>query len=231
MINELPPFPGFQPAAFAFLRDLAANNARDWFKPRKSIYDDEIVWPMHCLLAEVAREAAARGIPLTAEPKKALFRIYRDTRFSKNKDPYKTSAGAVLSRDGTTKSFGGLYIHLQPGECFLAAGFWHPDNDRLRAWRTYMAAHPAEFLEMKQRLAAAGLELDHYDDALKRLPRGFEDHAGSDIEPYLKWKSFTASRRVDDRALQTPAFAGDVVQFMEDSYPLLRYGWETAGQT
>ncbi len=225
MHDQLPPFPGFQPAAFEFLKQLAQNNEREWFKSRKSTYDDEIVWPMHCLLAEAAREAGSKGLNLTAEPKKAMFRIYRDTRFSKNKAPYKTAAGAVLSRNGTRKSFGGVYIHLEPEQCFLAAGFWHPDNDKLRAWRSYMADHQEEFLEMVQDLAQSKLEVSS-DDSLKRMPRGFEDFAGTKIEPYLKWKSFTVSHELKDKTLQKPAFINDVVQFMENVYPLLVFGWK-----
>ena len=228
MHNELPPFPGFRPAAFKFLRDLAANNEREWFKPRKSTFDDEIVWPMHCLLAEASREATVRSLNLSADPKKAMFRIYRDTRFSKNKAPYKTTAGAVLSQDGTRKSFGGVYIHLQPENCFLAAGFWHPDNNQLRLWRTYMAGHQDAFLSMVERLAQSNLELQS-DESLKRIPRGFENHAGTALEPYLKWKSYTTSRPVKDEDMQKPEFIKSVVQFMEETYPLLEYGWGTEG--
>lgn len=229
MHDELPPFPGFQPAAFKFLKDLKQNNEREWFKPRKSTYDDEIVWPMHCLLAEASREAAARGLPVYAEPKRAMFRIYRDTRFSKNKAPYKTAAGAVLSRTGTNKSPGSYYIHLEPGQCFLAAGFWHPENDVLRAWRAYMADNPDAFLSMVEKLKANGLEINS-DDQLKRMPRGYEEYAGTDIEPYLKWKSFTVVRQVKDKQMKDAAFTQDTVKFMEDAFPLLEFGWEAGGQ-
>ena len=223
--NEYPPFPGFQPAAFEFLQQLAANNSRDWFKPRKSTYDDEIVWPMRCLLVEVSREAASRGLTLTADPKKAMFRIYRDTRFSKNKDPYKTSAGAVLTRTGTNKSPGGVYIHLEPDACFLGAGFWRPENDQIKRWRNAIVERGDDFLEMVSRLKASKLELENHGEALKRMPRGYEEHAGTEVEPYLKWKSFTSGRSVKDKAMQKPKFAAEVVQFAEDVYPLLEFGW------
>ncbi|MEM8484833.1 MAG: DUF2461 domain-containing protein [Bacteroidota bacterium] len=228
MQEELPPFPGFQPAAFTFLKNLAANNEREWFKARKATYDDEIVWPMHCLLIEAAREAAGRGLQLTAQPKKAMFRIYRDTRFSKNKAPYKTASGAVLSRDGTRKSPGGVYVHLEPGQCFLAAGFWHPENDALRAFRAAMANQPDDFLAMVEQTAKAGLEVES-DEQLKRMPRGYEEHADTPIAPYLKWKSFTIAKPVKDKAMQTPAFMEEVVDFMGNVHPLLQYGWKITG--
>lgn len=227
MTNELPPFPGFRTEAFEFLRQLANNNKRDWFKPRKSTYDDEIVWPMHCLLSELSHEMAARNLPLTAEPKKAMFRIYRDTRFSKNKDPYKTAAGAVLSRDGTHKSYGGIYIHLEPDNCFLAAGFWNPENDKLRAWRNYMVEHDQAFLEMEAQVKKAKIPLKQHGEGLKRLPRGYEEYADSDIADFLKWKSFIVTREVADKKLQKPAFASGVVKFIEEAYPLLNFGWQT----
>ena len=229
MDHHLPPFPGFRPAAFQFLRDLAANNEREWFKPRKSIYDDEIVWPMQCLLADVSREATLHDLDLTADPKKAIFRIYRDTRFSKNKAPYKTTAGAVLSKDGTRKSFGGVYVHLEPANCFLAAGFWHPENDRLRGWRAHMASNPEAFLNMKDALAREHLALQS-DESLKRMPRGYEDFQDSDIATYLKWKSFTTSKEIPEAALQKSDFTGEVVAFMMAVYPLLEYGWQTAAK-
>ena len=103
-MDALPPFPGFREEAFAFLRDLRQHNERDWFKPRKATYDDELLWPARCLIGELAEALPRAGVPLTGTPKKAPFRIYRDTRFSKNKDPYKTHLGLVLSRDGTKKA-------------------------------------------------------------------------------------------------------------------------------
>lgn len=228
MTHELPPFPGFQQEAFDFLTQLAAHNDRDWFKPRKSTFDDEIIWPMQCLLAEASREAANNNLNLTANPKKSIFRIYRDTRFSKNKDPYKTSVGAVLSKDGTHKTMGGVYIHLEPGKCFLAAGFWHPDNNVLRAWRARMADQPGPFMEVLHQLKDKGLDLES-DESLKRIPRGFEAHKDTEIEPYLKWKSYTTSRAYKDKDLKSPSFAGEVVTFAQDVYPLLLYGWDVAG--
>lgn len=228
MIHELPPFPGFQQEAFDFLTQLAINNDRDWFKPRKSTYDDEIVWPMQCLLAEASREAASFNLNLIANPKKSIFRIYRDTRFSKNKDPYKTSSGAVLTRDGSHKSPGGVYIHLEPDKCFLAAGFWHPDNNILRAWRSRIAEQPDAFLNMVDHLKGKNLDLQS-DESLKRMPRGFEAYADSEIEPYLKWKSYTTSRTFKNQDLKSPSFAGEVATFAQDVYPLLLYGWEVVG--
>ena len=229
-MEDFPPFPSFRQEAFDFLKQLAANNNREWFKERKSIYDDEIVFPMRCLLAEASREAIGRNLNLMGNPKKGMFRIYRDTRFSKNKDPYKTSCGAVISRDGTTKSYGGVYIHLQPGNCFLAAGFWHPETAFLRSWRAHMAENPEHFMDMVHALDEAGLSIQS-DESLKRMPRGYEDHADTELETYFKYKSFTTSRTFDDTDFQSRALIDHVVAMMQHTHPMLEYGWEVQART
>ena len=222
--SNLPPFPGFRNDAFTFLRELARNNDRDWFKPRKATYDDEIVWPLQCLLAEASREAAQRGLALSADPKRAIFRIYRDTRFSKNKEPYKTHAGAVLSRDGSTKSLGGIYVHVEPGQCMVAGGFWHPETTFLKAWRSAMAEDPSAFMEMVEQMDTNGLPVES-DEALKRMPAGYETLADHTIAPFMRYKSFTTHRNHPDSDLASTDFAQTLVAFMEQCHPLLAFGW------
>src|SRR5690606_41334595 len=106
---DFPPFPGFRPEAFDFLRALAAHNDREWFKPRKEVYEDEVLWPFRCLVADVTREARAQGIPLAGDPQRAIFRIYRDTRFSKDKDRKSVvqgkSLGLGVGRTNTIKNY------------------------------------------------------------------------------------------------------------------------------
>lgn len=225
---DLPPFPGFRPEAFAFLRSLAAHNDRDWFKPRKALYDDEVVWPLQCLLADAAREGARQGLPFAADPARALFRIYRDTRFSKDKRPYKTHAGAVLSRSGSKDEEGVVYVHVEPGQSFLGAGYWQPEAALLRAWRARLATDPGGFLAVRDALAAAGLTVDR-GDALKRMPRGYEALAEHDVAPFLRARSFTVRRAFPDEALQRPAFTHEVLRFAHDALPLLAYGWALEG--
>jgi len=130
-----PPFPGFQPEGLAFLRQLKANNHREWFKAHKELYEEELLWPMRCLLAELNTQLRLLSSPLTADPQRGIFRIYRDIRFSKDKSPYKTHIGAILSRSGDRKDQGVIYIHIEPSHCFLGAGFWKPDAATLRALR------------------------------------------------------------------------------------------------
>ncbi len=198
-MDALPPFPGFTPAAFEFLTGLAEHNERDWFLPRKTVFEDEVRWPLRCLVAELAAEARRRGLPFAGSPETSLFRIYRDTRFSKDKTPYKTHASAWLTRSGEKNAPGGFYMRLKPGACLLAVGIWEPDGPMLRQIRARFAADPDLGPALSARLAARGLTFEP-ESALKRLPRGFEDHADSPAAPYLRWKSFLAQRPLPDTA-------------------------------
>jgi uncharacterized protein (TIGR02453 family) len=220
---DLPPFPGFRDEGLAFLRELKKHNDREWFKPRKAVLDDELLWPMRCLLTQASAEAARLGIPLSADPNGAIFRIYRDIRFSKNKNPYKTHVGAVLTPGGDKKDPGGLYIHVEPGNSYVAAGFWHPDSPLLRRWRDHICGYPDVFVALMDQLVAGGLQPES-DEKLKRGPRGYElpdDHPANE---YLKWKSFYATRYVSDDTLKRTEFAQTVVEVMQVARPLLELG-------
>lgn len=223
---HLPPFPGFRPEAFAFLRDLKEHNERDWFKPRKETYDDELLWPTRCLVGSLADEARRRGLPITADPDRAVFRIYRDTRFSKDKRPYKTHVGAWLTRSGAKDEPGGVYVHVEPGACFVAAGYWQPETKLLGRFRARIAGEPDAFLRLAASLEGAGLTFET-DEGLKRLPRGYEAHAESPVAAYLRWKSYLATRKISDAALATPAFVDEALAFVEAARPLLDFGHAT----
>ncbi|NNF57963.1 MAG: DUF2461 domain-containing protein [Rhodothermaceae bacterium] len=222
--DALPPFPGFRAEAFQFLRDLKAHNEREWFKPRKATYEDELLWPARCLIAQVSEEAPHHGLPLRGTPKKSVFRIYRDTRFSKNKAPYKTHVGLVLTRTGAKDDPGGLYVHIEPDNCFLAAGFWAPESPFLRRWRERIVANPDGFLQTVEQVEEAGLTLSARD-SLKRMPRGFEDFADHPAADYLKWKGTIANQPVADAEAMTPAFTETVLTFAAAAQPLLDFGW------
>jgi uncharacterized protein (TIGR02453 family) len=222
---EYPPFPGFTEAGLQFLRDLALHNEREWFKPRKQTFEDELLDPARCLVADFAREAAHRGLPLTGDPKRAIFRIYRDTRFSKDKRPYKTHVGLVLTRTGGKGEEGVLYVHVEPGGSFIGAGFWHPDRDLLRRLRAHIAEDPEGWLALAERLEASGMPIVP-EESLTRMPRGFEDFAESPVAPWLKGRSLLVSRDVPDEALLEPSFTQTVLDVAEAALPFLELGWE-----
>ncbi len=228
-LMEYPPFPGFRDEAFDFLRKLDDNNERDWFKPRKDTYVDELRGPLECLIADVARRMHDEALPLTGDPKKSRFRIYRDTRFSNDKRPYKTNVGCVFDRSGRKKKNGVVYVHVEPGNCFLAGGFYQPEVKYLRPVRERIARSPAMFFELLRQMEENGLPVHSRDDTLTGMPRGFAQYKDDEeLADALRMKHYLVTREVDDHALQTPDFAETVVQMGHDSLPLLEFVWDAA---
>jgi uncharacterized protein (TIGR02453 family) len=218
-------FSGFTQEATRFFADLDANNERAWFLENKARYETHVVAPFRALLEATILGLAAREIPLGGDPAKALFRIHRDVRFSKDKRPYKTHAGAVLARDGGKSPDGGIvYIHLDPTGSFLAAGFYQPDPAKLGAIREAIFVEPARFQAVRDDLAKSGLDLSP-EESLIRLPRGYEEAAGTPMEGMLKQKSYLVRKPLTEEELFSPGLPGAVVDFAEAAHELLRFGW------
>jgi uncharacterized protein (TIGR02453 family) len=217
-------FAGFKPAAFTFLSQLRDNNAPAWFKPRRAIYEAEVLAPLGDLIVAVAQALDQAGISLVGDPRRAMFRIYRDVRFSHDKRLYKTHAGAVLTRTGDKRDPGLLYLHVEPGASMAAAGFWHPAPDLLARLRRAILADADGFLALIARLERAGHPLSS-DKRLTRLPRGFDAVKGTRLADYVCWKSFTASMRLSDAQMQSPATVDSIVAFARTVMPLLEWGW------
>ena len=134
-------FGGFSPDAVDFLAELAQNNDRAWFQPRKADYERLLKRPLEDLVAALAERFDARGIPLLADPKHSIFRIYRDTRFAKDKSPYKTHLGASFpwlepGPDGSLERAEGMahanggYFHFEPGQMYVGGGMYLADKPR-----------------------------------------------------------------------------------------------------
>ena len=168
----LPPFHGFGPDAFAFLRELAAHQDRDWFAQHRERYETQARRPMIALLIALQEALKARKVSLKGDPVASVFRINRDVRFSKDKSPYKTNLSAALTRSGARDDAGVLYIQLAADACFAAAGFYNPPGDVLHAIRNTIAKNPPGFRVVVKQLAEAGLVLDP-SNCLTRLPQGF----------------------------------------------------------
>jgi len=223
-VPAAPPFPGFRPAALAFFRDLTVSNDKAWFQGNKPTYEAEVVRPMALLVPAVAAELARRRVPLTGDVKKSVFRINRDVRFSNNKSPYKTHAGAVWSRDGVKMSPGVLYFHFDPEGSFVAAGFYVPEPALLARLRDAQVRRTDEFLAAVASLHGRGLTLSR-EDALKRTPRGFEGHADGPLAEHLKLKSLIVSRPLAVKDVRGPALVAKLTDFAADALPLLTFGW------
>lgn len=216
-------FPGFSQAGLKFLRDLAKHNDRAWFVPRKRIYETELLEPLRALVADASEAMRKAKIPIGADPTRSLFRIYRDIRFSRDKSPYKTNLGAYLSSGGHDQP-GGLYIHIQPKQSFMAVAFYELDKDDLLRWRTAMAEHPERFQSMLRALQRNKLTISAGHEALKRMPRGFEAHAQSPIARYFRLGSFTVSQQLSDRDVASDRLVDRMVAFVKRAKPLMEYG-------
>ena len=220
-------FAGFRPAAFAFLNELRDNNDPAWFKPRKGLYEAEVLGPFRQLMTAVGAALRQAGSPLVGDPRRGIFRIYRDVRFSPDKRLYKTHAGAVLTRSGGRRDPGVLYIHVAPGESMVAAGFWHPEPALLARLRRAVLDDPDGFLAIAGWLAAAGCPLSS-DDRLSRPPRGFEAAKGTAVVEYVGWKSFTAHQPLSDAEMQSSGLVDRIADFAHTAMPLLEWGWAAA---
>lgn len=220
-----PLFAGYPPEALRFLADLAANNDKRWFEVNRPVYERAVKAPTAQLVIAVTAALRAKTLPLEGDPKRSGFRIHRDTRFSNNKQPYKTNIGVVWYRQGSGKDGAGiLYFHLAPEGCFAAAAFYMPGPEILGAIRERIRVHPGQFLGMSQHLEANGLGLEAAD-ALARMPRGFEDLAASPVARGLKLKSYIVRRPISAALAQGPGAVDAIAALAADALPLLQFGW------
>ena len=196
----------FAEPTFKFLRGLARHNSREWFLAHKTGYDAHVRAPFQRLLTDLQPALAGASEHYRADPKPvggSLFRIQRDTRFANDKTPYKSWQGARLfharGRQVEAPSF---YIHLQPGNCFVGAGLWHPQGETLRRVRHFIVDNPGSWQAAAHAPAfRRRYDLDE-DEMLVRPPRGFPaDFAFIDD---LRHKNFVALRAIDDTVMLGP---------------------------
>ncbi len=181
-------FSGFSPAALKFLKALKKNNNREWFQARKETFDTELKAPLEQLVNAVNERLLSFAPDYLTEPKQAIFRIYRDTRFSNDKTPYKTHIAAWFKRRGITdKSAGGFYFHISAEEVVVAGGVYMPPKEQLAAVRHHLVEHHERF---RQLAASKKLKtLTEFEgETLLRDPKGFpKDHPASDLIRRKQW--------------------------------------------
>ncbi len=217
------PSPHITPAIFRFLRELAQNNNREWFQSNKARYIEEVRDPLLAFIEDFAPRLGKISKNMLADPRPvggSLFRIYRDTRFSRDKSPYKTHVGMSFRHvDGRDVHGPVFYLHLEPpGTVFSAAGMWHPSSETLGQVRDAIVAHPGRW---KRALAARGVELDAGHDSLKRPPRGYDPE-----DPFvedLKRKSFTASTTFTQKEACQADFPATFAKSCRQKSPLMEF--------
>ena len=224
-------FTGFRPEAIQFLADLAENNERDWFTPRKGEYETLLKEPLAALCVALDATFNERGIPLEGDPTRSPFRIYRDVRFSKDKSPYKTNVAASFpwAEGGDTDGphgFGesgnpGGYFHMAPGEVYIGGGMWHPPTAKLAAFRNAVADDPeaVRLLIDEPRFVETFGAIS--GEKLKRVPAGFPpDHPEAEL---LKQKDLTFGRRLADKDVMGPHLVDLIADSFEVATPVMRW--------
>ena len=176
-------FAGFPEEAPKFLRSLKRNNRREWFQPRKHLYEQQVKAPMLELVAALNAGLRRFAPEYVTDPAKAVFRIYRDTRFSADKTPYKTHIAASFSRRGPERlKTGGFYFSIAPEQIEVAGGIYHPEPDTMLTIRTHIAETHVELKKIlagkKTRVLLGQLQ----GDALTRAPKGFDPE-----HPAIEW--------------------------------------------
>ena len=231
--TEARAFSGFEPDALQFLADLAANNDRAWFKPRKADYERLIKHPMEALCVALAAQFDELRLPLEADPKRSPFRIYRDVRFSKDKSPYKTHQGAdfpwndsIGDAERPRGAVGG-YFHLEPGNIFVGGGMWHPERARLAAFREKIDRDPSAVFKVIEDQRFVSVFGSVTGESLTRNPKGFpSDHPYGHL---LRLKDVVFSRPLSDRDAYSADLPKSLAHDLAAARPVLLFLDKLAG--
>jgi len=208
----------FPPDLFAFLAELKEHNERDWFNANKDRYETSVVEPALDFIEAFGPRLDAISPHFLADPRRtggSLFRIYRDTRFSKDKTPYKTTAGLFFRHERAKDTAApGFYLHLAPGDVFAGSGIWHPEPAALKRIRDAIAARPDAWTEATEGQTVIG-------HSLKRAPKGFDpDHP---LIEHLKRKDFGTLARLSERDVTRPGFVDEYARLCASALPLMRF--------
>ncbi len=212
------------PELFRFLAALRRNNNRQWFERNKPRYLTVVREPLQDFIEAFGPRLGKISPHLVADPRAnggSLFRIYRDTRFARDKTPYKTHAGIQFRHAlGKDVHAPGLYLHLEPGNVFAAVGLWHPVSDSLRAIRSAIVAHPERWTRaIRDPRFRRAFRLE--GDRLTRPPRGFDpDHA---LVEDLKRKDFIAVADLTEEEACAPGFIDKFARLCARSDPFMKF--------
>ncbi|HET7585323.1 MAG TPA: DUF2461 domain-containing protein [Gemmatimonadaceae bacterium] len=223
-------FPGFSPDAIRFFRSLRRHNTREWFAQHRARYEDAVLTPMRLMVEEVDDALASVAPEIVGDPRRSLFRIHRDVRFSADKSPYKTNAACWFFHRDAGRGVGqsvktgaaGFYFHLEPGRYFLGGGIWMPPRPALQAIREAIAERHEEFTRFV-RARAFRRVYGALDDErmLQRVPRGYApDHPAAH---WLRYVSFTATRDLSEGDVHARTLPSRLVADFEVLLPLVRW--------
>ena len=213
-------FPGFPAEGLAFFSSLQRNNRREWFQPRKAIFEASMKQPMRDLVGAVNSAMKSFAPEYVTDPDKAIYRIYRDTRFSKDKTPYKDHIAASFSRRGD-KAGAGYYFAVSHKEVAIGGGIYMPEPETLRAMRQHVAEHHEEFRKIAGARAVRQLFTAVQGEQLSRIPKGYaSDHPAADI---LRMKQYLLYVELPPDLATTPAMYTEVVKHFRAMTPLVEF--------
>jgi uncharacterized protein (TIGR02453 family) len=222
--------PALPPALFGFMRELREHNDRDWFKANKSRYEEVVQEPAVAFIADFAPRLQAISPHFVADARPtggSLFRIYRDTRFGKDKTPYKTHTGIHFRHAAAQDVHApGFYLHLEPGAVFAGMGIWRPDSATLGRIRDAIAEDPEAWTVVLGE-TTRGDRMQLEGATLKRAPAGYDPEHPLIAE--LKRKDFIAIARLSEKTVTSPGFPEELAGMFQTSAPLMRFVCTAAG--
>jgi len=215
-------FPGFPKEGIEFFRGLMRNNKREWFQPRKHIFETQLKQPMRELVMQVNREMARFAPEYRTDPDKAIYRIYRDTRFSKDKTPYKDHIAASFHRPSAdAHGEAGFYFAVSHKEAAVGGGVYMPAPEALQAIRGHLAEHHAEFRKLIRGRTLRELFGEMQGEQLTRVPKGFTpDHPAADL---VRYKQFLFYIELPPELVVTKDLQGEIVRRFRALAPFLRF--------
>jgi len=215
--------PRFSAATISFLKRLKRNNRREWFNARRDEYEAAVRQPMITIVERLAVDMRVIAPELLVSPKHSIYRIYRDTRFSENKQPYKTHVAASFWHRELAKGVGaGMYFHVSPEGVWVGGGMYAPDTPQLHAVREQIVSNLRQFRSIVEAPAfRRGLDGGLEGEQLQRVPRGFpKDHEAAE---YLKYRQFLAGREFPVRFATASGFYSGVLGVFRQVAPLIRF--------
>ncbi len=215
-------FAGFPPEAYSFFKSLKRNNNREWFRARKDLYERHVRMPA-VQFVETVNVALARFAPAyVTEPGQAIYRVYRDTRFSHDKTPYKTHVAALFRRRELEKHMSAsLYVSVAPDEVEVAGGIYMPGPEQLLDVRKHLAEHHTEFRRILARKKLRTLMGELWGEQMSRVPKGFPStHPAADLLRYRQWLVYVM---LDPAVALTPQFASEIIDRFRVMLPFVEF--------
>ena len=228
-LDFYPPFEGFSRKTTTFLKNLKRNNNRPWFEKHREEFERDVKLPMQSMIVALQPHFHRFAPEVEVHPKRSLFRIYRDVRFSKDKSPYKTHVAAHLVPRGKIKGTEGpgYYFHIEPGQIFIGVGIYMPPSDQLKKIRKAIAGKSDQFLSIVQEPSFKKMFGKLEGQKLQRVPQGFEpDHP---MAEWLKLKQFFVFVEWPEANCYKAGFVKEVATVFEKATPLVQFLTEADG--